>query len=257
MRGDNTLHLGALVFSLCLHAALFTLLPRFQNAPALKPITFEIEFIAEAEQTTPLQPPDFVPPEPVVEPQIEKPITPRNPTPQVKRISTPSPVLSSESGGEEPAPSLSPVITETQVMQTNEDAVQSPAPAPMQAASEPAPVKSLTIPIQSVVKSESDEATQDEAWSGYGELLHDYVGKHKQYPQIAIRRNLEGTVTVSARISQGRLIEITLVDSSGHKVLDEQALKMVRKAVEELPVQANLARKSFTVLIPVDFRLEG
>ena len=119
------------------------------------------------------------------------------------------------------------------------------------------PVPAAIQPSTQARLDTSDEVSKEVAWEGYGQLLYEMVGRNKQYPQLAIRRNWEGTVTVSARISMGKVVDISMVDSSGHKVLDEQALKMVKKAVEQLPVQENLAHKSFTVVIPVDFHLDG
>ena len=81
------------------------------------------------------------------------------------------------------------------------------------------------------------------------------VGKNKNYPQIAVRRNWEGQVKVLAKFVLGKLIDVMLVDSSGHEVLDKEALVMLRKAVSQLPVRGNLANKTFTITVPVDFKL--
>lgn len=46
-----------------------------------------------------------------------------------------------------------------------------------------------------------------------------------------------------------------LGQGSGHNVLDKAANDMIDKAIKELPVQGDLRRKSFTVVVPVNFRL--
>ena len=86
-------------------------------------------------------------------------------------------------------------------------------------------------------------------------MLYNLVGKNKNYPQIAVRRNWEGEVKIYAKFMLGKLVEATIVTSSGHVVLDEEALAMVRKAATQIPVKGELARKSFTVTIPVAFKL--
>ena len=102
----------------------------------------------------------------------------------------------------------------------------------------------------------SNKVSRDDAWNGYGKLLYAMVSKNKNYPQIAIRRNLEGTVMVSIRFEYGKAVEITVLgQGSGHNVLDKAASDMIDKAIKELPVQGDLRRKSFTVVVPVNFRL--
>ncbi|PCJ29483.1 MAG: hypothetical protein COA90_11480 [Gammaproteobacteria bacterium] len=100
-----------------------------------------------------------------------------------------------------------------------------------------------------------EAASNKKASDNYGKSLYDMVGRHKKYPQLAIRRNWQGEVKVVARFSKGKLIEVVLLDSSGHKILDKEALAMLRKAVARLPVQGRLSGKTFNVTVPVDFRL--
>lgn len=107
-------------------------------------------------------------------------------------------------------------------------------------------------------KGGADEVDRNEAWKGYGQLLYAMVSKNKQYPQQAIRRHLEGVVMVSVRFEKGQMVEINVLgQGSGHTVLDKAAREMLEKAVKEMPVRGNLSNKSFTVVVPVDFKLTG
>lgn len=100
------------------------------------------------------------------------------------------------------------------------------------------------------------DVDRNTAWKGYGQLLYAMVSKNKNYPQLAIRRHLEGTVMVSVRFEKGRMVGISVVgQGSGHTVLDKAAHEMVEKAVKALPVRGNLSGKSFSVVVPVNFRL--
>lgn len=256
MRSDARLYWGALIPSLGLHVALALLWPRWQADPPIPPVTMEVD-LAYLEASTPPSPAPVLP-EPIVQPKDSKP-TPREKAALApEKIVTPSPLLASDAGVEEAVPEASPQLAEQAPAAEPAGVPSSPIDHPASPSLSVADAAPEAPAVKAAAQADSpEEISQDDAWDGYGQLLHEFVGKHKQYPQLAVRRNWQGTVTVSARISQGRLVDIQLVDSSGHKVLDEQALKMVRKAVEELPVQASLSRKSFTVLIPVDFRLAG
>lgn len=63
---------------------------------------------------------------------------------------------------------------------------------------------------------------------------------------------------VSVRFEKGQMVEINVLgQGSGHTVLDKAAREMLEKAVKEMPVRGNLSNKSFTVVVPVDFKLTG
>ncbi|HEC60538.1 hypothetical protein LCGC14_2182230 [marine sediment metagenome] len=105
-------------------------------------------------------------------------------------------------------------------------------------------------------RGSANEVTKNEAWKGYGQLLYAMVSKNKTYPQLAIRRHLEGRTMVSVRFEKGKMVEINVLgNGSGHTVLDKTAREMVEKAIKSLPVRGDLAKKSFSVVVPVDFRL--
>jgi protein TonB len=105
-------------------------------------------------------------------------------------------------------------------------------------------------------RGSANEVTKNEAWKGYGQLLYAMVSKNKTYPQMAIRRHLEGRTMVSVRFDKGRMVDMTVLgQGSGHTVLDKAAREMVEKAIKSLPVRGDLAKKSFSVIVPVDFRL--
>jgi len=61
----------------------------------------------------------------------------------------------------------------------------------------------------------------------------DYLGKRPmpEYPRMSQRRGEQGRVVVRVLISpEGRVMNATVQQSSGHKRLDDAALKAVRSA---------------------------
>lgn len=79
------------------------------------------------------------------------------------------------------------------------------------------------------------------------------IEKRKEYPYIARRRNQEGTVTVTVRLTAaGELAGEQVIRSSGVPALDEAALALVRKACP-FPHSAG---RSIAMNIPISYRLE-
>ena len=218
-------------------------------------------------------------PAPVIEPE-PKPIEPKKPEakkpepkkpkpkePKPKPVEKPKPVVEKpKKVVEKPKPvaepevaELEPVETEETVEPTDKAVPSSDAKVSSTIASENASENSTTINgtgTDENATGNTNAVGRNEAWSGYGQLLYAMVSKNKYYPQQAIRRNLEGTVMVEVRIENGRMTNINVLgQGSGHTVLDKAARQMLEKAVKALPVQGNLSGKSFSVVVPVNFKL--
>jgi len=76
----------------------------------------------------------------------------------------------------------------------------------------------------------------------------------KRYPADARRARLHGTAVVSFTVSKsGGVSGIRLVRSSGHPILDQAALAMVRRASPMPPIPPGTGRSSFRFQVPVLF----
>jgi len=80
--------------------------------------------------------------------------------------------------------------------------------------------------------------------------------RFRVYPAVARSRGWEGVVEVMVSIVPGGEPSVRLVRSSGHAVLDEQALLMLSRAVSQTPLPDSLRGRSFTVPLPIRFSLE-
>jgi protein TonB len=250
--------LSSFCIACCLHAIILLLLPYFERTPAPPPMRVEIDL-------NPLIPDTKAPAPPLPEPPKPEPPRVEQPKP-VSRPVLPQPAMRSPVVPQQALPVLT---SRDHTPPAVEDAVASnvaaPAPAsvvpsaPMTAAANERPVETTATTASTTGATlRNNEADADEAWQGYGQLLYDMVSKNKNYPQIAIRRHLQGKARVSARFSQGRLIELVLVEpGSGYQVLDSAALEMMKKAVNALPINGDLAKKSFTIVVPVEFKIDG
>ncbi len=78
----------------------------------------------------------------------------------------------------------------------------------------------------------------------------------KRYPHQARINRMEGTVVVRAVIRQdGYFSELTMETSSGHEVLDQDAIELLRKA-SPVTLKHELGRPELTIRIPINYKLE-
>lgn len=95
---------------------------------------------------------------------------------------------------------------------------------------------------------------------GYLHELSAWLERHKSYPLPARRRGLEGDVLVSLRLDQaGHVLASSIIQSSGHRILDEAVLRMIEQAQPFPPPPHGVVdhRESFDVQLPVKFSLRG
>ncbi len=94
------------------------------------------------------------------------------------------------------------------------------------------------------------------ALAAYGRELAGAVATHQRYPRIALLRQWQGTAVLQLELAtDGRLLGVRVLSSSGHDTLDRQALDMVREAVPLPSLPAALAGRPLTVEVPVVFRI--
>ncbi|WP_033424931.1 TonB family protein [Methylotenera sp. 1P/1] len=261
----------ALIASMLLHIAIAYVYPQFKSQSILpQRTTIQVQLNQLPEQPTPAatQPPAPPTVEPTVQPEPPKPIPPTpvvqpKKKPQDKRkvltTTVPTPDQSYQVPVEQQTETPPVTQEETPPVQTSPNTTPATAnPTLTQAQTAPTntvPTTTSTAQQQATTRS-SEVATSDEVWDGYGKALAAMVNKLKQYPTIAIRRHLEGEVQVIASFRQGKLVSVELAKASQHQVLNEEAMRTIKKAIEQVALHANLERKTFTVTIPVGFKLE-
>lgn len=89
------------------------------------------------------------------------------------------------------------------------------------------------------------------------DLLWKRIEELKHYPTLARANHWEGKVVVQAVIkADGTVGALSVAESSGHALLDEEALVVMRKA-SPLRLKHQLETSQITILIPISYRLEG
>lgn len=149
-------------------------------------------------------------------------------------------------------PALFPREDETavEIPETPEEVIAAPEsePAPVDAAPEeviekaparPEPIESAPEPPGAVVEA----------------VPLEFVNPAPEYPALARRRGWEGTVVLQVRVDKdGRPADVTVLESSGYRALDDAASRAVRQW-RFRPARAGAINFESTVNIPVRFQL--
>ena len=99
------------------------------------------------------------------------------------------------------------------------------------------------------------ETRTDYGW--LRDLLWKRIEELKHYPRLARENHWEGRVVVQAVIkADGTVGDLSVAESSGHALLDQDALVVMRKA-SPLTLVHQLERAQITILVPISYRLEG
>jgi len=96
------------------------------------------------------------------------------------------------------------------------------------------------------------------ALQGYLREIRRLLERHKDYPHMARRRNIQGVVVVVFSLGPGGQIMAARVSrSSGQDLLDEAAQNTVRRVGQFPPFPVELNRRQLTVEVPLSFRLSN
>lgn len=220
-----------------LHGLLALVVPNLKFDDVKTPDTLTVELVKKPEPPPPAPPEPTPPPPEVVKPQpkpLAKPVVKPLPTPVVEK--------------HEPMPQQPVTAPPPEVIAV---APKVDTPPPVQTV--PVPVKHEPPPPPA-----PSQADMDDARNQYGNSLWGAISKQKKYPKIAQMRGWEGEVIVELQLDgNGKLKSKRIAQSSGHETLDKQALEMVEKAMPfPLPPEV-LRNNSFTITVPVPFKLEN
>lgn len=111
----------------------------------------------------------------------------------------------------------------------------------------------------SILDDDDEEALTAEALLDqqlYISKLTRWTSGYTEYPRRALRNEYEGTVRLLVVIDRsGKVIEVQIEESSSHKLLDDAALKAVKKASPYPAVPASISEETFAFSVPVAFRI--
>ncbi len=139
-------------------------------------------------------------------------------------------------------------------------AADSETESAMQAAANPEPPPDSgpdsASPGQSLAAGVSTGPGSTHAKAAYVSLLQQWLERHKLYPQRAMARRQQGTATLYFVVDRaGRVLEHRLEQSSGHRLLDREALAMIDRAAPLPRMPAAMSGDDLAVIVPIQFAL--
>ena len=118
-------------------------------------------------------------------------------------------------------------------------------------AAKPVANKRATMPLPPPPPADSATLAQ------FRQAFISHAGRYLEYPMEAIGAGAEGEVLVSFSFAAGRVAaDIRVARSSGHDVLDAQALDMFRRAAAAMAVPIALRAHGFDFEVPVVYTLK-
>lgn len=237
--------------------------------PSVPPSLFQWEIsIVEAPTHTGSQPA-----EPVEQPPSST-VRPSSPARQTKPVITEQPMAHQEvtvpvqttQMVADVVANAEPVMEHAVVASTEGNPVISPSvvEAPMESSARP--VIEQSVPMGSIAprtehrQVEYRQVHYRETRADYGWLrdtLWSRIEELKRYPALARMNHWEGKVVVSAVIrDDGEVMGVQIAETSGREILDAEAMAVMKKA-SPLRLKHPLGQRQITILIPINYRLDG
>jgi protein TonB len=111
------------------------------------------------------------------------------------------------------------------------------------------------VPIRERVLRSLPQTQADYGWLRDSILAR--IQQLKRYPSRAKMHDWEGKVIVQAVIREdGSIVDLMVAESSGHEVLDQDALLVVKTA-SPLTLKHPIGKAQVPILIPISYRLDG
>ena len=215
-----------IVLSLLLHASLLVIIPRVNLNDVVIPELLNVEI----ELSKP-QPPKIE--------EIPKPIEP--PKKQEKPVKK----------KQEVKPEIKPI------QETVKEEVIEPIIEEIAEPLNEQPIEEAIKPVPEAVSTQASPEVVKQVTDSYTNQLTRAIAKQKKYPKIAQMRQWQGEVLLNVEIDpQGNLVKTEILEASRYKILNNEAVDMVKRAAPFPNPPEELQKRNFTVLVPISFKLE-
>ena len=156
----------------------------------------------------------------------------------------------------EPAPVSAPVIVVKQKMVKKTPVKKQPSPARVERRDTTETILSERAQLSQGYVSDRGVSAQFKA--SYRATISAILKRHKRYPSRALTRRQEGTVAITFIINKdGKLAGYRITHSSGHRLLDREVEKMLKRAAPFPPFPIDMAQEFIRLSLPVDFYIKS
>ncbi len=238
---------GALVAALAAHAGALSILHLGSSRPAPEMVAeYDVLLPPLGSLDAPMEEAPAEQPEESPEPAEPEPAPPVEPVVEPDPQPVPDPI---------PEP-----IAESVLLTPEVPAPEAPAPPKPRP---PVPRKSTSVVSASKAAPTGETRKRfgmargvEKGQENFAGVLQAWFMKHKRYPHRARSRRMEGVVGVWFRIDRdGNLLEARIAQSSGHRVLDEATLELLKRASPFPQPPEVLHETDLTFTVPIVYRL--
>ena len=117
-------------------------------------------------------------------------------------------------------------------------------------------IKSEEKEEQAIVDNRLQGDRTNKVYQSYYGVVRSMLDSNKKYPLLSVQRRQEGTPIVEFTILQnGDVINIDIT-SSGFRLLDREAQKIVLKSAPFPPIPKSLGKNKIDLRVPINFSLQ-
>ena len=96
----------------------------------------------------------------------------------------------------------------------------------------------------------------EKIYQSYYGVIRNILDSNKKYPLLSLQRRQEGTPIVEFTIlKNGEVANLSLI-TSGYRLLDREAQKIVMKSSPFPPIPESMGKKNIDLRIPINFSLQ-
>jgi TonB family protein len=118
----------------------------------------------------------------------------------------------------------------------------------------PTPLPVISIEVEREKENSLSKEELDGIWRQYTNSIQVKIAKAKSYPALAKRRGHQGKAILSFKLSRdGNVLDLKVEKSTGHKSLDQAALRAIREGGPYPIIPKALNEKSAYLKIPISF----
>ena len=109
---------------------------------------------------------------------------------------------------------------------------------------------------QAVVDNRTQGDRTNKIYQSYYGIVRSMLDSNKKYPLLSLQRRQEGTPVVEFTIIRNGDVTDVKVTSSGYRLLDREAQKIVMKSAPFPPIPKSLGKDKIDLRVPINFSLQ-